>query len=131
MWSTMNKALPSKHQHGFRPHHSTSTAIATAISKISKSLEQKLKVAMIALDMSAAFDLLDQKVLIPILFKYRFPNTLINIYKDFLTDRKAVVTVDMMAFSLLFQNNKNQILHFYINMKRGKTGFGFITKFQF
>ena len=41
--------------------------------------------------MSAAFDLLDKEVLLPRMKKLGIPQTLCNIYNDFLSDRKAFV----------------------------------------
>jgi hypothetical protein len=43
--------------------------------------------------MSAAFDLLDKTILIPKLRAHGFPEKIISIYQDFLSDRKAVVQV--------------------------------------
>ena len=43
--------------------------------------------------MSAAFDLLDKSILIPKLRAHGFPERIIAIYNDFLSDRKAVVQV--------------------------------------
>jgi hypothetical protein len=43
--------------------------------------------------MSAAFDLLDKSILIPKLRAYGFPERVIAIYNDFLSNRKVVVQV--------------------------------------
>ena len=43
--------------------------------------------------MSGAFDLLDKTILIPKLRAHGFPEKIISIYQDFLSDRKAVVQV--------------------------------------
>ena len=43
--------------------------------------------------MSAAFDLLNKSILIPKMRTHGFPERIIAIYNDFLSDRKAVVQV--------------------------------------
>ena len=93
VWALMGDSLPSSHQHGFRPNHSTETATTTIFSIINKLVENKRKVILVTLDMSAAFDLLDKTILIPKLRAHGFPEKIISIYQDFLSDRKAVVQV--------------------------------------
>ena len=93
VWSMMGDSLPSSHQHGFRPNHSTETATTSIFATVNRLVERKKKVILVTLDMSAAFDLLDKDILIPKLGAHGFPERIIAIYKDFLSDRKAVVQV--------------------------------------
>ena len=93
VWAMMGDSLPSNHQHGFRPQHSTETATTSIFALIKRLFERKKKVILVTLDMSAAFDLLDKSILIPKLEAHGFPERIIAIYDDFLSDRKAVVQV--------------------------------------
>jgi hypothetical protein len=51
------------------------------------------KVILVTLNMSAAFDLLDKSILIPKVRAHEFPERVIAIYIEFLSDRKGVVQV--------------------------------------
>ena len=93
VWAMMGDSLPSNHQHGFRPQHSTETATTSIFAIINRLFERKKKVILVTLDMSAAFDLLDKSILIPKLRAHGFPERVIAIYNDFLNDRRAVVQV--------------------------------------
>jgi len=46
------------HQHGFKPNHSTTTAMLTLQEIISTKLDEKKHVVVYSLDLSAAFDML-------------------------------------------------------------------------
>ena len=83
--------LPSAFQHGFRKNHSTNTAALTLQSLIARAMDRKKKVIVISTDMSAAFDLLDKDVLLPRMKKMGISQKFIDIYNDFLSDRKAYV----------------------------------------
>ena len=63
----MGDSLPSNHQHGFCPQHGTDTATTTIFALVNRLVESKKKVILVTLDMSAAFDLLDKSILIPLL----------------------------------------------------------------
>ena len=54
----------NKDQHGGRAGHSTTTCLIELWEEAKKSLEAKEKVGLLALDMSAAYDLCDHKLLI-------------------------------------------------------------------
>ena len=73
VWALMGDSLPSSHQHGFRPQHSTETATTSIFATINRLFERKKKVILVTLDMSAAFDLLDKSILIPKLRAREFP----------------------------------------------------------
>jgi hypothetical protein len=65
----------------------------TIFSIIIKLVENKRKVILVSVHMSAAFDLLDKTILILKLRAHGFPEKIISIYQDFLSDRKAVIQV--------------------------------------
>ena len=91
VWAMMGDSLPSAHQHGFHPQHGTETATASIFALINRLFERKKKVILVTLDMSAAFDPLDKSILMPKLRAHGFPERIITIYSDFLSDRKTVV----------------------------------------
>jgi hypothetical protein len=51
------------HQHGFRQHYSTNTAMADMLDNITKCTDKKLKVLALYIDMSKAFESLNHKIL--------------------------------------------------------------------
>ena len=51
-------------QHGFRAHHSTTTALLEMHSNWVQAYEENRITAVVLLDMSAAFDLVDKSILI-------------------------------------------------------------------
>ena len=50
--------------HGFRPNRSTETALCALLEEIKAEMRKKKKVAILALDMSAAFDILDHDLIL-------------------------------------------------------------------
>ena len=50
--------------HGGRSQHSTTTCIVEMMEKINEALEAKLKVALLAVDLSAAYDLCQHDIII-------------------------------------------------------------------
>ena len=59
----IDRNLPSA-MHGFRPNRSTETALCTLLEEIKSERSQKKKVAILALDCSAAFDILDHDLIL-------------------------------------------------------------------
>ena len=91
MDDNFSHSIPSSFQHGFRKNHSTATAALTIQNAIARALDKKKKVIVVSTDMSAAFDLLDKEILLPRMMKLGVPNNLIQIYDDFLSERKAYI----------------------------------------
>jgi hypothetical protein len=89
----LTKELPvadGLHQHGFKRHHSTETALLTLQSYMADALDKKLPAMVYSVDLSAAFDLLlpDKFYM---LFKDKLSEGLIYCLMDFLQDRKFCV----------------------------------------
>ena len=92
VWALMGNSLPSSHQDGFRPQHSTEAAPTSIFATINRLFEGK-KSDIVTLNMYAAMDILDRSIFIPELRTHRFPERIIAIYNNFLSDRKAIVQV--------------------------------------
>jgi hypothetical protein len=79
----MGDCLPSSHQHGFGPNHSTETDETSIFARINRPFERKKKIIHATLDMSAVFDLLNKDIPMTKLRSRGFPERIIAIYKDF------------------------------------------------
>jgi len=80
------EALEGAHQHGFRPNHSTVTAMMEIQSLIADSLDKNEMVLMYSTDLSAAFDMLRPGVLMNTI-KGHLPFKICRIIHDFLVGR--------------------------------------------
>jgi hypothetical protein len=89
----MGNSPPSNHQHGFCPQHGTDTATTTIFALVNRLIGSKKKVILVTMDISAAFDLFDKSILIPKLTAHGFPERVIPIYNDFLSEGKEVIQV--------------------------------------
>ena len=77
----------SKHLTGFRKTHSTQNAILVLIEKWKTILNKKLKVDVLFMDLSKAFDTLDHSLLLAKLSAYSFGNNALSFVRSYLTDR--------------------------------------------
>ena len=64
----MNGLIPNKSAH--RANHLMETAILNICDNILHNMENNTKTAMVALDLSAAFDTVNHKILLDVLNKY-------------------------------------------------------------
>lgn len=95
-----NDILPEK-QSGFRRSHSSGTALADVVGNIISLRDRGLAVALVLLDFSKAFDTIDHQILLTKLRLYGIEESAINVFRDYLTERKQIVKVDD-RFSELF-----------------------------
>ena len=65
----INKLIPN-YQHAYRAHHATETAILNLCDNILQNMENNINTTMVALDLSAAFDTVNHKILLEVLNKY-------------------------------------------------------------
>ena len=80
--------------HGFRPNHSTATAISQLYDLWIRGAEQKELTAALLLDLSAAFDVVDHCILLDKLKLYNFSPKTIAWFKSYLENRKQIVVVE-------------------------------------
>ena len=81
-------------QHGGRKGHSTTTCVVELISSINRGLNNKLKVGMIAVDLSAAFDLCDHKILLEKIRLLNLGENAVKWIKSFLENRFQFVEIN-------------------------------------
>ena len=80
--------------HGYRKHRSTQTALLQMYNRwIQAASDSKLS-AVVLLDLSAAFDLVDPDLLLQKLQVYGFKNDILSFVKSYLTNRYQAVWVD-------------------------------------
>lgn len=82
--------LVGEHQHGFRPHHSTTTCLLQLKDTICDRLDRKKKVLAYSLDLSAAFDMLRPDTFNTTM-QGKLPNDILGIINEFLCKRKFYV----------------------------------------
>ena len=78
-------------QHGGRPGHSTSTCVLEVLDVVQEAQEQGYTPAVLALDLSAAFDLVDHQVLLQKLRLMNLAPHTLKFVSDFLGGRSSCV----------------------------------------
>ena len=86
--------LFDEYQSAYRPAHSTETALIKIHHDISEALDRGSIVAMVMLDLSAAFDMVDHEILIKRLHvSYGFCDTVLSWFQSYLTGRTQRVCI--------------------------------------
>ncbi len=88
-------------QSGFRPGHSTITAVTLVVNDIVNSLDNRKHSAALFIDLSKAFDTVDHNILLNKLISLGFDNSSINWCSNYLTGRTQAVLADGFRLSLL------------------------------
>ena len=88
-----NKLLNPSH-HGFRQNHSTATALLEMHSSWVEAVEEDKITAVVLLDMSAAFDLVDKNILIEKLKLYGLEESSSKWMESYLSERSQQVYLD-------------------------------------
>ena len=92
---TLNgRDLTGKSQHGFKKNHSTVTAMLEIQERIAQALDEGKHVAMVSLDLSAAFDVVNHKRLFKVLKKKGFPQGIIMMVRKWLEKRRSYIEVN-------------------------------------
>lgn len=97
---TDNKLIPTQH-HGGIKNLSTATATITLIDHWAHQLELGNTNAIIAIDQSAAYDIVDHSILLKKLKILGFNTSAIELFKSYLEDRQQTVLVDGSLSDLL------------------------------
>ena len=79
--------LTGEKQHGFKKNHSTETAGIEIQTTISQRCDDNEYVTVTSLDLTAAFDVIDHRLLIRRLRNIGLPSLLVNIIEDWLSER--------------------------------------------
>ena len=90
---SVNKLWHPNH-HGFRPNHSTGTALSQLYDLWIGNAEDKELTAALLLDLSAAFDVVDHHILLEKLKLYNFSDETISWFKSYLEDRRQIVIIE-------------------------------------
>ena len=96
--------LTGSKQHGFKKNHSTVTAMMEIQDRISEAVDNGKNAAMISIDLSAAFDVVNHKRLFKTLQKIGIPNELVMVLQNWLTGRRFYTEVNGICsvFSKIF-----------------------------
>lgn len=97
-----NNILHDNH-HGGRKLHSTTTALTQINNKLLYNLENNKISATLTTDLSAAYDTVDNVILLNKLEHYGIRGNSLNIFKSYLSDRKQYVEID--TFSSQIKNS--------------------------
>ena len=88
-----NKLL-SNYQSGFRPMHSTLTALIDITDNWYLNIDDGLTNAILFIDLKKAFDTIDHEILLSKLELYGFKGASLNLFRDYLSDRTQITVVN-------------------------------------
>ena len=83
----------SEHQSAYRKNHSTETTICSVVSDMIDIIEDSKCGILVMLDLSAAFDTVDHKLLLQDLLSVGIDGIVYEWYKSYLEDRRVMVTI--------------------------------------
>jgi hypothetical protein len=90
--------LLDTYQSAYRKHHSTETALLKVVNDIIEDLDKGSNVALVLLDLSAAFDTIDHNILLKRLsHSYGITDNALSWLRSYLTERKQCVSIDSMT----------------------------------
>ena len=88
-----NKLL-SKYQSGFRPMHSTLTALIDITDNWYLNIDDGLTNTILFIDLKKAFDTINHEILLSKLELYGFKGVSLNLFRDYLSDRTQVTVIN-------------------------------------
>ncbi|KAJ8372977.1 hypothetical protein AAFF_G00272580, partial [Aldrovandia affinis] len=101
---TRNCALPNitndlldPNQSGFRAGHSTETALLAVTEALHGAKSQSLSSALLLLDLSAAFDIVDHRILLSSLVEMGISDSALTWFESYLADRSYQVPAQISA----------------------------------
>ena len=83
-----------QNHHGFRANHSTVTAINQLYDMWIKAAEKKRLTAVLLLDLTAAFDVVDHEILLNKLLLYNFSPAALKWFQSYLKNRLQTVQIE-------------------------------------
>ena len=98
-----NKLL-SKYQSGFRPMHSTLTALIDITDNWYVNIDDGLTNAILFIDLKKAFDAIDHEILLSKLELYGFKGASLKLFRDYLSDRTQVTVINDVNSETSFIN---------------------------
>lgn len=96
----LNNIIPTV-QSGFRPKHSTTTALINITDDILRNHDKGMATCLVLLDYSKAFDTLDHRILCNKLSYFGFSNSSVSLIQSFLSDRSQRVVYNALSSSPL------------------------------
>ena len=95
VYAYLNKNnLLSKYQSGFRPMHSTLTALNDITDNWYLNIDGGLTNAILFIDLKKALDTIDREILLSKLELYGFKGASLNLFRDYLSDRTQVTVIN-------------------------------------
>ena len=82
------------HQHGFRPEHSTLTALWHLTNEICKQIDNGNVVGVVTLDLEKAFDLISFDVILEKIRHLGFDTETLSWFQDYFTNREQLTSVN-------------------------------------
>jgi hypothetical protein len=86
--------LISRWQFGFRPQSSTECALLELVTMIRTGIDKKQKISCVFIDLKAAFDMIDRKILIQVLERLGFRGKVNKLLHSYLHERGQAVNVN-------------------------------------
>ena len=96
--------LLSKYQSGFRPMHSTLTALIDITDNWYLNIDGGLTNAILFIDLKKAFDTIYHEILLSKLELHGFIGARLNLFLDYLSDRTQVTVINNLRLQLLIIN---------------------------
>jgi hypothetical protein len=87
-------------QHGFKKNSSTVTALMEISQLVAAALDNNKVVGAATLDLSAAFDIVDRRLLLQVLTDLGFTYSLVNLIDEWMTNRSSYVSIDECSSNL-------------------------------
>ena len=87
-------------QHGFRPKHSTSTALINVVEDKQIAVDNGDIVAVVTLDIEKAFDLMPQDILLKKIAYFCFDESVIEWFRQYFKLRKQLTTINGNSSSM-------------------------------
>ena len=93
-----DNGLYARMQSAYRKYHSTETALIRVVNDIRRAINAQCESVLVLLDLSAAFDTIDQEILLERLrFRYGFSNLVLQWFTSYLIDRPQRIVLDKFS----------------------------------